>query len=304
MEYHHISVMPREVISELQPRDSGIYVDCTLGGGGHTKLIAQLMGERGKVIGIDRDIDAIKAAQKKLKDFQKRIIYIHDNFRNLNFILDRLRINKVDGILLDLGVSSFQLENPKRGFSFREKENSDSVLDMRMDVSQSLSAYTVINQYPEEKLRDILYQLGEEPFAGKIAKKIIKERDIKPIRTVNDLLEVIRTATPPKYRYSRKKHYASKVFRAIRMEVNGELSALEEVIPQAVERLKKKGRLVIISFHSLEDRIVKRAFLDLARRGKIVILTKKPLMPTKKEVTMNHKAKSAKLRAIEKIKEF
>lgn len=301
MLYHHVSVMPRESMLELMPHQDGIYIDATLGGGGHTKLIAQAVGPKGKVIGIDRDIEAIQAAKKKLKDFKDRIIYVHDNFRNLDSILDQLNIDEVDGVLFDLGVSSFQLENPERGFSFKEKEKSDSILDMRMDRSQSLDAYTVINKYPESKIEDILYNLGEEPFARRIARKIIQEREIKPIKTANDLLEIIRKSTPPKYRYSRRNHYASKVFRAIRMEVNQELPALKDVIPQAVSRLKRGGRLVIISFHSLEDRIVKHTFKDLAQKGEVVILTKKPLVPTEEEIKMNHKADSAKLRAVEKI---
>ena len=301
MEYRHISVMPQEVISILQPQGDGIYVDATLGGGGDTKLIAEMIGKRGKIIGIDRDIEAIEATKKKLNNFQDRIIYIHDNFKNLNLILDKLNVDKVNGILLDLGVSSFQLENPDRGFSFREGEKTDSILDMRMDTSQNLNAYVVINKYPEAKIRDILYHLGQEPFARKIAKRIVEERRMKPITTVNDLLEIIRKSTPPKYRYSRRKHYASKVFRAIRMEVNQELPAIEEVIPQAVSRLKAKGRLVVISFHSLEDRIVKHSFRKLFQEGEVIILTRKPLIPTEKEIKMNHKADSAKLRAIEKI---
>ena len=300
MEYHHIPVMPQEVIEKLQPREGGIYVDGTLGGGGHTKLLAQFIGEKGRIIGIDRDIDAIKAAKQNLGHFHGKILYVHDNFKNLNLILDNLGIEKVNGILLDLGVSSFQLENPERGFSFKENGSMDSLLDMRMDTSQELNAYIVVNRYSEKRLSDILYHLGEEPFARRITKRIVQEREIKPIRTVNDLLEIIKKATPPKYRYSRRRHYASKVFRAIRMEVNEELSALESVIPQAVERLKKKGRLVIISFHSLEDRIVKRSFRGLAQEGKVTILTKKPLLPTEKEIQINHKADSAKLRAIEK----
>jgi len=302
IKFHHIPVMTDEVIHFLHPQKGGIYVDCTLGGGGHTELIAKMIGRKGLIIGIDRDIEAIQAAKKRLAKVKSKIVYIHNNFRNLVSILDELNINSVDGILLDLGVSSFQLENPKRGFSFKEKDdNFHPNLDMRMDTSQSLSAYDVINRYSEKKLKDILYNLGEEPFASKIARQIVKERKTKPIMTVNDLLEVIRKSTPPRYRYSRRKHYASKVFRAIRMEVNQELPVLKEVMPQAVSRLKKNGRLVIISFHSLEDRIVKNYFRELARQKKVIILTPKPLIPTEKEITINPKARSAKLRAVEKI---
>jgi 16S rRNA (cytosine1402-N4)-methyltransferase len=304
IEFEHIPVMSKEVIEYIRPRRKGLYVDGTLGGGGHTLLIAERLGNTGKIIGIDQDPEAIKFAKERLNRF-KQIEYICDNFRNLDNFLDNLGIEKVDGILFDLGVSSFQLENLERGFSFAESdENLKMKLDMRMDQTQSLTAYEVINNYREDQLRDIFYKLGEERFARSIARKIILERSKNTISTVGDLVDIVRSATPPKYRFGRHHgHFAANVFRAIRMEVNQELPVLEEVIPQAINRLKSKGRLVIISFHSLEDRIVKHKFKELASidNPQVKILTKKPVKPGEREIAENPKAESAKLRAVEKI---
>lgn len=295
----HIPVLPKEAIEYLAVKKDGIYVDATLGDGGHSALIASQLSEKGKIIGIDRDLEAIIRAKAKLAKYKDKIIFVRDNFKNLDKIVSKLKIEKVDGILFDLGVSTYQLESPERGFSF--SKNLDSLLDMRMDTSQKLTAQTILNEYPEEKIREILYKLGEEPYAKKIARKIVLKRKIKPIKSTNDLLEIIREATPPKYRFSRRHHYASKVFRAIRMEVNRELPALSEAIPKAVDILKSGGRLVIISFHSLEDRIVKKAFKEMVLAKKVKLLTKKPIMATSEEVKNNPKGDSAKLRAIEKI---
>jgi len=300
----HIPVLQKEVINYLCPQKDGIYIDATLGGGGHSALIASHFGKNGKIFGIDQDVEAIKKAKSKLAKYGNKISYIQGNFRNLDKIILKFSIKKVDGILFDLGVSTYQLENPERGFSFSEKFNVP--LDMRMDISQKLTAYDVVNGYQEERIREILYKLGEEPYAKKIAKRIVLKRKIKPIKTTGDLLETIRESTPPKYRFSRRGHYASKVFRAIRMEVNQELLALEEAIPKAVTGLKSGGRLVIISFHSLEDRIVKRTFKEMsqARENKkpiVRLLTKKPVMASPAEIKKNPKADSAKLRAVEKL---
>ncbi len=294
----HIPVMPKEVIKFLNIKKNGVYVDGTLGSGGHCQMIAQFLNKKGKIIGIDQDIEAIKFAKKKLAAFKNSIKYVNDNFVNFESILDKLKIKKVDGVLLDLGVSSHHLENPERGFSFREsKENLDSEIDMRMNQSQSLSAYDVLNKYQEDELKNILFNFGEEPYAGQIAKKIVQIRKKHPIVTINDLLSVIKLATPPKYRFSRKYgYYASKVFRGIRMEVNQELLVLQKVIPQIVNRLKKGGRLIIISFHSLEDRIVKQSFREMASAKIVKLPFKKPLTPSKKEIIKNPKASSAKLR--------
>ena len=300
----HIPVLQKEVINYLCPQKDGIYIDATLGGGGHSALIASHFGKNGKIFGIDQDVEAIKKAKSKLAKYGNKISYIQGNFRNLDKIILKFSIKKVDGILFDLGVSTYQLENPERGFSFSEKFNVP--LDMRMDISQKLTAYDVVNGYQEERIREILYKLGEEPYAKKIAKRIVLKRKIKPIKTTGDLLETIRESTPPKYRFSRRGHYASKVFRAIRMEVNQELLALEEAIPKAVTGLKSGGRLVIISFHSLEDRIVKRTFKEMSQAGEnkkpiVRLLTKKPVMASPAEIKKNPKADSAKLRAVEKL---
>jgi len=300
----HIPILQKEVINYLCPKKEGIYIDATLGGGGHSALIASYLGKRGKIFGIDQDAQALKKAKVKLAKYGDKISYSHGNFRNLDKIILKFNIEKVDGILFDLGVSTEQLENPERGFSF--SENLNAHLDMRMDLSQKLTAYDVVNEYPEEKIREILYKLGEESYAKKIARRIVSKRKIKPIKTTGDLIELIRESTPPKYRFSRKGHWASKVFRAIRMEVNQELPALEQALPKAVAGLKSGGRLVIISFHSLEDRIVKRTFKEMSQPGEnkkplVRLLTKKPIMASPAEIEKNPKADSAKLRAVEKL---
>ena len=300
----HIPVLQKEVINYLCPKKEGIYIDATLGGGGHSALIASYLGKRGKIFGIDQDAQALKKAKVKLAKYGDKISYSQGNFRNLDKIILKFNIEKVDGILFDLGVSTEQLENPERGFSF--SENLNAPLDMRMDLSQKLTAYDVVNEYPEEKIREILYKLGEESYAKKIARRIVSKRKIKPIKTTGDLIELIRESTPPKYRFSRKGHWASKVFRAIRMEVNQELPALEQALPKAVAGLKSGGRLVIISFHSLEDRIVKRTFKEMSQPGEnkkplVRLLTKKPIMASPAEIEKNPKADSAKLRAVEKL---
>lgn len=305
IKFAHIPVLLNESINYLSPRPGQIFIDCTLGGGGHALKIAAIIGSQGKLIGIDQDEQAITAAQKTLQKFSNRIIFINDNFRHLTEILKKFKIAKVDGILLDLGVSSYQLENPDRGFSFRQdNHNLSAKLDMRMDINQNFSAYNIINEYSEKELSDLLFKLGEEPFSRSIARKIVQARQIKPIVTTNDLLDIIKSATPPKYRYSRQHgHYASKVFRAIRMEVNEELTVIKEVIPQAIAHLNPGGRLVIITFHSLEDRLVKHTFRDLANQENppVKLLTKKAIKPTPEEISKNPKSESAKLRAIEKI---
>lgn len=304
IKFSHIPVLPNETIEYLNPQKAGIYVDGTLGGGGHSRLIAQKIGKKGIIIGIDQDPEALAAAKKNLAEFGNKIIFVQENFRHLNNILSDLNINKVDGILLDLGVSSYQLESPKRGFSFKEEdEYLEAPLDMRMDPTQTLTAYDIVNKYDEKRLSDILFRLGEEPFSRQIARQIVKRRQEKPIATTNDLLAVIKSATPPKYRFSRHGHFASKVFRGIRMAVNEELPVVEEVIPQAIERLKPGARLVVITFHSLEDRIVKHTFRQAASepQSKVKLLTKKPVLPSEEEISQNPKSSSAKLRAIEKI---
>ncbi len=302
-ENFHTPVLLDEVIQYLHPQKGEIFVDGTLGGGGHAKEILKKIGLQGRLIGIDQDYEAIEFAKRVLSEFSQQVIFIEDNFINLRDILTKLKIEAVDGILLDLGVSTFQLEATRRGFSFSEKENKlQAPLDMRMNPRQPVRAYEIINFYPEKRLRKILFELGEEPQAKKIARQIVEEREKKKLETCGDLLRVVRVALPPQYRFSRNKgHWASKVFRAIRMEVNQELVALEKTLPQALEVLKKGGRLVIISFHSLEDRLVKNQFLIWEKAGLVEFLTQKPVMATPEEIEKNPKADSAKLRALVKL---
>ncbi|MDO8513351.1 MAG: 16S rRNA (cytosine(1402)-N(4))-methyltransferase RsmH [bacterium] len=301
----HKPVLADEIVELLNVLPQGVYVDCTLGGGGHTALIAERLFENGRVIGIDRDSEAIFAAQSNLRNYGDRIIYENNNFVDLKLIINHLGFSAVDGILIDLGVSSYQIDKVERGFSFREtEENLRQKLDMRMDQRQSLSAYDVVNKYPESKLSDIFFKYGEEPFSRRIAHRIALEREPRPIITIGDLLDIVRKATPPKYRFSKRGGtYASKIFRAIRMEVNNELGALEEVIPQAVDLLKPGGRLFIITFHSLEDRIVKHTFknMSLIENPVVRLITKKPILPKESELEGNARAASAKLRVIEKV---
>jgi len=299
----HIPVLLGEVIDYLNPKEGDLEVDCTLGGGGHAQAILRKIGTKGRLLGIDQDLEAIERAKKVLAEFSNQVIFVRDNFINLKEILKNNGIEEVDGILLDLGASSYQLETPKRGFSFSEEEtNLNAPLDMRMNSNQSVRAYEIINFYPEKRLRKIFFELGEESYAARVAQEITRRREGKRLETIGDLLEAIKAALPPKYRFSRiKGHWAGKVFRAIRMEVNQELVVLKEVLPQTIESLKKGGRLAIISFHSLEDRIVKQQFLDWERENLVEILTKKPVMATKEEIAQNPRADSAKLRAIMKI---
>lgn len=302
--FEHVPVMAKEVIENLDVWPDGIYVDGTLGGGGHAALILEKLSDKGRLIGIDQDCEAINAAKKSLARFGNKVIFVNDNFANLSGILDDLKVGKVNGILLDLGVSSYQIDNLKRGFSFREtEENFSGKLDMRMDMGQDFNAYEVVNRYSEEKLREIFFRYGEEPFSRVIARRIVEDRSECPIETIGDLMEIIKKALPPKYRAG--KHggtYASKIFRALRMEVNDELGVIDEVIPQAIEALESGGRLVVITFHSLEDRLVKHSFRNLAKidESPIRLITKKAIKPTEEEITQNSRAASAKVRVLEK----
>lgn len=299
----HVPVLLDEVIQYLQPQPGEVLVDATLGGGGHAKGILIKIGPQGKLVGIDQDPEAIEFAQRNLNAFGQQVIFVRDNFINLKEVLAKIEIRAVDGLLLDLGVSTFQLEETRRGFSFSEREkNLQASLDMRMNSDQPVRAYEIINFYPEKRLKKIFFELGEEPYAAKIAQEIVRRRGRKKLETVGDLLEAVKAALPPKYRFSRTKgHWASQVFRAIRMEVNQELVALEEVFPQIITALNKGGRLVIISFHSLEDRLVKNQFLIWEREGLVKILTEKPVLAKQKEIEKNPKADSAKLRALVKL---
>lgn len=297
----HTPVLLSETLGFLDPKKGEIFVDCTLGGSGHAKAILEKISPDGKLIGIDQDPKALEESRNQLKDFKDKATFVQDNFFNLKNILQTLASPAVDGILLDLGVSSYQLDTPERGFSFTEKAE-EMPLDMRMNPQQQIKAYDIVNFYPEKRLREIFFKLGEEPFGGKIAGRIVEARSEKPLGTVGDLLEVIKKALPPNYRFSQKPgQWASKIFRALRMEVNQELNVLEGVLPQALDSLKPGGRLGIISFHSLEDRIVKHQFQQWENNGLVEILTKKPITASSEELALNTRANSAKLRAVKKL---
>ncbi len=308
MEFKHNPVMLKECIDGLHINPNGIYVDGTMGGAGHSAEIAKKISNSGLLIGIDRDEEAICVAKEKLKEYSN-IMYIHDNHDNIKSILENLGILKVNGILLDLGVSSYQLDERNRGFSYL----GDAKLDMRMDRTQSLTAYQVINTYSEEKLANIIYQYGEERFSRRIAKKIVEVRKNAPIETTKDLVAIIEKVVPHE---KKEGHPAKRTFQAIRIEVNNELKPLYQTIMDAIDVLASGGRLCVITFHSLEDRIVKNALLAASGKctcppglpycmcGAIVkgkIITKKPMLPSETEKKENPRSKSAKLRIFERI---
>lgn len=310
MEFKHISVLLNEVIDGLNINETGIYVDCTLGGAGHSSEIIKKINAEGRLIGIDQDIEALNAAKEKLKAYEN-VIYVHNNFTNIESILNDLKVDRVDGILMDLGVSSYQLDNGERGFSYMK----DAPLDMRMDRDAELTAYKIINEYSEEKLYKIIRDYGEEKFASRIAKFIIDRRKKNTINTTFELVDIIKAAIPAKARREGP-HPAKRTFQAIRIEVNGELLILDKAIEGSINKLKEGGRLAIITFHSLEDRIVKNKFKELAdpckcpkdfpicvcgKLPKVKIITKKPIEPTENELTENPRSRSAKLRLAEKI---
>lgn len=310
MEFEHISVLLDEVIDGLNIKEDGIYVDGTLGGAGHSSEIVKRL-RTGKLIGIDQDQDALNKAQSVLSKYQDQVILKHNNYENIDRVLDELNIEKVDGILLDLGVSSFQLDEKSRGFS----HNNDAPLDMRMDKSGDRSAYDIVNRYTQKQLEDVIFKYGEERWAKRIAEFIVKERAKKPIETTLELVSVIKKAIPKKVRMEGI-HPAKRTFQGIRIEVNRELEVLENSINKMVDLLNPKGRLVIITFHSLEDRIVKRAFRELFKdcicpseapvcncdkKREIEIITRKPIYPSKEEIERNSRSRSAKLRIAEKL---
>lgn len=308
MEYVHKSVLLKETIEHLNINPEGIYVDGTLGGGGHSEEILKRL-TTGKLIAIDRDEEAILAAKERLKDY-KNVIYIKDNFKNIKEILRNLGIEKVDGILLDLGVSSYQLEEVERGFSYMK----DAPLDMRMDKTSPFSAYDVVNRYSEKELERVIREYGEEKWASRIAKFIVEERKKGDIKTTSQLVEIIKKAIPASARRMGP-HPAKRTFQAIRIEVNEELKDLDRALEDMVEVLRGKGRIAVITFHSLEDRIVKNTFKKLenpctcppgmpctcGKQPVIKIITKKPILPSKEEVEENPRSRSAKLRVAEKL---
>ena len=309
MEFKHYSVLLLESVDFLKIKPDGIYLDATLGGGGHSYEI--LSRGAGKLIGIDQDREAIAAATKRLEEFSDKVITVNRNFSEVKSILEDLGIDNVDGAVMDLGVSSYQLDNAERGFSYMH----DAPLDMRMDRDNPLSAYDVVNTYSDEELTKIFYEYGEEKWSARIAKFIIERRENKPIKTTGELSDIIKAAIPKAARMDGG-HPAKRVFQAIRIEVNGELRILKQAVCDFVDVLKPGGVLSIITFHSLEDRIVKKTFQELAKGctcpksfpvcvcGKtpqVKILTGKPVLPSEAELDENSRSKSAKLRAVVKL---
>ena len=286
----HVPVMPQEVLSSLNISPDGIYLDGTVGLGGHATLILNHLSPKGHLIGTDRDAEALDHCKQRLSGFPTPVSLFHDSYHNFKAILDGLGIDQVNGFLLDLGLSSLQLDSPERGFSY----TVDSDLDMRFDSSQDQKASDIINYLPTMELADVIYEFGEERRSRVIARNIEKMR---PLKSVSDLIEAIRRSTPPNHR----DRSLARVFQAIRIKVNGELDKLESFLSSFVERLSIGGRITIISFHSLEDRMVKHSFKRLAKDGFLSILSKKPLIATAEEMANNHRSKSAKLRAAERI---
>lgn len=310
MAFKHTSVLLEETIEGLNIKPGGIYVDGTLGGGGHSREIAARLGESGRLIGIDQDEAAIEAAGKRLSEFGGKVSIVRSNYRNTKAVLESLGIIGIDGMMLDLGVSSYQLDTQERGFSYR----FDTPLDMRMDTSQSLTAREIINQYDEMELFRIIRDYGEEKFAKNIAKHIVQARKKKPIETTGELNEIIRASIPAKMR-AEGGHPSKRTFQAIRIECNKELEVLKDSLNELIDLLNPGGRLCIITFHSLEDRIVKTAFKQAANPctcppsfpvcvcGKVSqgkVITGKPILPGEEEREENPRSKSAKLRIFEK----
>ena len=310
IEFSHFSVLLFECIEALNIRNGFTYIDCTAGGGGHSLEIAKRMGPDSRLFCFDRDENAIKAATERLKDYLDRVTFINDNFSSLDRVIKDYHIENLGGVLADLGCSSHQFDTPERGFSYMH----DAPLDMRMDVNAPLSAYNVVNEYSENDLKRIIYDYGEEKFAPRIASMIVKRREQSPIVTTHELTDIIKAAIPQKARIDGP-HPAKRTFQAIRIEVNGELDAIKPLIDGAARSLLPGGRIAIISFHSLEDRIVKQTYKALSsgctcprdfpvcvcgRKPIITEVTKKPILPGEEELTVNPRSRSAKLRVAEK----
>ena len=310
VKFSHVSVLLNECIEGLDIKPDGIYVDGTAGGGGHSFEIATRL-EGGRLIAIDRDEAAIEAAGNRLAPLGERAMVVRSNYSEVKSVCESLGIEGIDGLLLDLGVSSYQLDTAERGFSY----NADAPLDMRMDKSAPLSAYNVVNEYSEEELKKIIYNYGEERFSPRIAAAIVRKRSDRPIETTGELVDIIKGAIPAAAREGGH-HPAKRTFQAIRIEVNGELEIIEPTIKNAVDILKPGGRIAIITFHSLEDRIVKQTFADLAsgctcprsfpvcvcgKKPTVKVISKKPILPSAEELEVNPRSRSAKLRIAEKI---
>lgn len=309
-QFAHIPVMPGEVTEGLNIKKNGIYLDCTLGGGGHSELILKKL-TTGRLIAIDKDEEALAFAKSRLSEYGDKVTFVHSDFKRADEVLDDLNIDRIDGVLMDLGVSSYQLDAAERGFSYR----FDAPLDMRMDKTQFLTAFNVVNEYNELDIADILFRYGEERYARKIAANIIRYRQQQSIRTTGQLAEIVGKSYPPKERF-KGGNPCKRTFQAIRIEVNGELRELDEIIGKLAERLNKGGRICVITFHSLEDRIVKREFQYLEAKcicppkqpvctcnkvQTVKIITKKPLTASEEELAVNPRAQSAKLRVAERV---
>lgn len=312
MEFNHYSVLRNETIENLNIKPDGIYVDGTLGGGGHAYQVALRLSEKGRLIGIDQDADAIAAAGERLREFGDKITIIRSNYANMKEELHRIGVEKVDGIVLDLGVSSFQLDTPERGFTYRDE---NAPLDMRMDDRQSLTAKDIVNGYSEMDLYRIIRDYGEDKFAKNIAKHIVQERAKKPIETTGELTEIIRASIPMKVQVTGG-HPAKRTFQAIRIELNKELEVLQDNLDDMIDLLNPGGRICIITFHSLEDRIVKTNFKRnenpctcpsdfpvcvCGKKSKGKVVTRKPILPSEEELEVNSRSKSAKLRVFERV---
>ena len=309
MEFKHKSVLLNETIDGLNIKPDGIYVDGTLGGGGHAYEVCRRLGEKWSIVGIDQDAAAIEAASARLKDFGEKVTIVRSNYCDMKSKLHELGIDKVDGIVLDLGVSSYQLDTAERGFSYRE----DAPLDMRMDTRQKMTARDIVNDYTEADLYRVIRDYGEDKFAKNIAKHIVQARAVKPVETTAELSEIIRASIPMKFQ-KKSGHPAKRTFQAIRIELNRELDVLRDSLDDMIDLLNPGGRLCIITFHSLEDRIVKSAFRKnenpctcppdfpvcvCGKKSKGSIITKKPILPSEEELEYNSRSKSAKLRIFE-----
>ena len=313
-EFHHITVLLHETIDQLDVQPDGIYVDATLGGAGHSEYLLSKLGDKGRLYAFDQDQTAIDNAKKRLAPYIERgmVTFIKDNFRNLKTRLNEVGVEKIDGICYDLGVSSPQLDERERGFSYKQ----DAPLDMRMNQEASLTAYQVVNQYPYNDLVRIFFKYGEDKFSKQIARKIEQAREVKPIETTTELAKIIKSAKPAK-ELKKKGHPAKQIFQAIRIEVNDELGAADESIQQAIDLLAVGGRISVITFHSLEDRLTKQLFKEASTvdvpkglpfipddlQPKLELVSRKPILPSKEELEANNRAHSAKLRVARKVHE-
>ena len=310
MDFKHVSVLLKETIDGLNINPDGIYVDGTLGGGGHAYEVCKHLSSKGRLIGIDQDIEALEAARERLSEFEDKVTMVRSNYCEIDTILKDLDIDKVDGIVLDLGVSSYQLDNLERGFSYK----ADAPLDMRMDTRQMITASDVVNNYSENELYRIIRDYGEDRFAKNIAKHIVMARKKKPLTTTGELSEIVKESIPMKFQ-AKGGHPAKKTFQAIRIEVNNELKVLKDSIDTMIEHLNLGGRICIITFHSLEDRIVKTKFREnenpctcppdfpvcvCGKVSKGKVITRKPIIPSEEEIVNNKRAKSSKLRIFER----